>query len=169
MVFCNSYDYSPTTQTLRIRMPSTIHDFFTAKIVREIERRLEQFLSTTPPPPRNLSTFLLGIENESTSDIFAHDDSDHKRSPDAAFCHPDEQFPGIVVETSYSQRMGEVERLADEYVMMSNGSIRFIIGLDVDYRGGEGGVDTVSVWRPVRGEDEERKFLRTECIVDHQV
>jgi hypothetical protein len=125
-------------------MPAKTRDLFTALIVKEINSRIYQF-STQCALPSVLLAFLDVIENESTSVIFGHNDSEHKRSPDAAFSHPDDQYPGIAIETSYSQAVKAVEKRADEYVMMSDGNIKMIISFDVEYRAGNRQVD-MSAW-----------------------
>ncbi|KAH0544584.1 hypothetical protein FGG08_001233 [Glutinoglossum americanum] len=162
------YDYDPAASLLQVRMPTPPHDLFTAKIVQEIISRINQF-SAQHTPPSALPAFLNAIENESTSDIYDYEDSTHKRSPDSAFSHPDDLFPGIVIETSYSQKAKRVEKLADEYVMMSNGSIKMVIGFDVNYPSDNGPrVDTISTWRPAHGQDQEGLFLQTETILNHE-
>ncbi|KAI9769341.1 MAG: hypothetical protein M1840_004042 [Geoglossum simile] len=161
------YNYDPTTGLLEVYMPTTVHELNTTRIVDEIKSRIKQF-SAQCALPSALPAFLDVIENKSSSDIFAHDDPDHKRSPYAAFSHPDDQFPGIVIETSYSQAVRKVEKRADEYIMMSDGNIKMVIGLDVEYRPNNQQVDTVSVWRPACGQDQEGPFLSAECILDHE-
>ncbi|KAI9860739.1 MAG: hypothetical protein M1813_005662 [Trichoglossum hirsutum] len=148
-------------------MPTTAHELITVRIVDEIKSSIHQF-STQCVLPSALPAFLDVIENLSSSDIPALNDSDHKRCPDAAFSHPDDQYPGIVIETSYSQRVRNVEKAADEYIMMSNGNIKMVICFDVEYRPNNQQVDTVSLWRPMRGQDQEGPFLCTECILDRE-
>jgi hypothetical protein len=149
-------------------MPTRTHELVTAGIIEELESRIHQF-STQCAPSSPLPAFLNAIQNELSSDILAHDDLNHKRSPDAAFAHPDDQFPGIVIETSYSQAAKKVEKRADEYIMMSNGNIMIVISLDVEYRPNNQQVDTLSVWRSALGQDEEGPFLDAECIINREV
>ena len=149
-------------------MPTRTHDLCTALIAKEIDSCIHRF-STECALPSVLPAFLNVIRNESTSDIFGYNDCKHKRSPDAAFSHPDDQYPGIVIETSFSQEAKAVEKRADEYVMMSNGNIKMIISFDVEYRASNRKVDTISVWRSAYGQDQEGPFLYAECISDHEV
>ncbi|KAI9787509.1 MAG: hypothetical protein M1839_000039 [Geoglossum umbratile] len=162
------YNYDPRTGLLEIYIPTTVQKLNTTRIADEIKSHIQQF-SAQCTLPSALPAFLGVIENMSSSDIFAHDDPDHKRSPDAAFSHPDDQFPGIVIESSYLQAARKVEKRADEYIMMSNGNIKMVISLDVEYRPNNQQVDTVSVWQPVRGQDQEGPFLTAECILDREV
>ncbi|KAI9764544.1 MAG: hypothetical protein M1840_008370 [Geoglossum simile] len=161
------YNYDPTAELLEIRMPTRTHEILTVRIADEIKRSIHQF-STQCVLPSALPAFLDVIENLSSSDIFSPDDPDHKRCPDASFSHPDDQYPGIVIETSYSQRARNVEKGADEYIMISNGNIKMVICFDVEYRPNNQQVDTVSLWRPMHGQDQEGLFLRTECILDRE-
>jgi hypothetical protein len=149
-------------------MPTRIHEILTVRIADEIKSSIRQF-SIQCVLPSALPAFLDAIENLSSSDIFALDDPDHKRCPDASFSHPDDQYPGIVIETSYSQKVRNVEKGADEYIMMSNGNIMMVICLDVEYRSNNQQVDTLSLWRPMHGRDQKGPFLYTECILDREV
>ena len=93
------YNYKPEAGLLEVCMPTKTHDLFTIHIVKEIESYIHQF--STQCAPFVLPAFLDVIENESTNDIFGSDDYKHKRSLDAAFSHPNDQYPRIVIEISY--------------------------------------------------------------------
>lgn len=149
-------------------MPTTVHESLTADVAIEIKRSIQQF-SAQCALPSTFPAFLNAIKYMASSDIYAYDDPHYKRSPDAAFSHPGDQFPGIVIETSYSQKAESVEKRADEYVMMSNGNIRMVIGFDVEYRPNNQRVDTISIWRPMHGQDQEGPFLSTECTLNREV
>ncbi|KAH0562099.1 hypothetical protein GP486_003204 [Trichoglossum hirsutum] len=161
------YNYDPATRLLEIYMPTTIHEKLTANVAVEIKRFTQQF-SAQCALPSAFPAFLNAIHYMASSDIYAHDDPHYKRSPDAAFSHFDDQFPGIVIETSYSQKAESVEKRADEYIMMSNGNIKMVIGFDVEYRSNNQRVDTISVWRPMHGQDQGGPFLSTECTLNRE-
>jgi hypothetical protein len=46
---------------------------------------------------------------------------------------------------SYSQKRKELGRLADDYILGSDGNIRVVVGLDIGYGASEKA--TLSVWR----------------------
>jgi len=54
-----------------------------------------------------------------------------KHDPDAQFRHSKAQFPGVVIEVSYSQKRKDLERLADDYILGSDSDIRVVVGLDI--------------------------------------
>lgn len=68
-----------------------------------------------------------------------------RRQPDAQFQDKDTAYPGVVVEVSYSQDGKDLAKLAQDYILYSNGDIKAVIGLDINYGGRE---STVSLWRP---------------------
>jgi len=113
-------------------MPTTVHESLTADVTIKIKHSIQQF-SAQYALPSTFPVFLNTIKYMASSDIYAYDDPHYKQSPDAAFSHPGDQFPGIVIETSYSQKAESVEKQADEYVIMSNGNINIVIGFDVEY------------------------------------
>jgi hypothetical protein len=75
-----------------------------------------------------------------------------RREPDAAFKHPQAHWPGVVIEVAYSQKERDIPHLADDYILETNGSIRAVVGLNIDYKTKKG---TVSMWRPKYTENEQ--------------
>jgi len=67
------------------------------------------------------------------------------REPDAEFKHEDACWPGVIIEVSYSQKTKALPRVADNYILETNGNIRVVVGLDLDYKTKKA---TVSMWRP---------------------
>ncbi|XMA13711.1 hypothetical protein WAI453_006502 [Rhynchosporium graminicola] len=45
------------------------------------------------------------------------------------------QYPGVIVELSYSPKKKDLSRLADAYILESDADIRVVIGIDVKYKG----------------------------------
>ena len=91
------------------------------------------------------STLVLKNENNDGQAII-------KRQPDATFKHCDAHWPGVVIEVSYSQKSKAIPRLADDYILGTDGSIRVVVGLDIDYKTKKG---TISMWRPRYLENEQ--------------
>lgn len=116
-------------------MPLTLHDTFTQNVVFHIENALGSFRVQDSP----LSTWANDIRCTSTSDIFLEHNNignkRSKRSPNCAFRHKRAKYPGLVIEVSYSQKAKDLSRLADDYILGSNGNIHTVIGLDLEYGG----------------------------------
>ena len=72
-----------------------------------------------------------------------------RRQPDAIFKHCD--LPGIIEEVLYSQRTKAMPHLVDDYILEANGSVRLVVGLDIDYETKKG---TILMWRPGYVENE---------------
>jgi acyl carrier protein len=70
-----------------------------------------------------------------------------KHEPDASFWHEDAQYPGVIIEVSYSQKRKMLGRLAEDYILDSDASVQVVVGLDIEY-GKKGSREaTLSVWR----------------------
>ena len=59
--------------------------------------------------------------------------SKSKYEPDASFIHDDAQYPGVIIEVAYSQKKNRLGRLAENYILDSDASVRVVIGLDIEY------------------------------------
>lgn len=42
-------------------------------------------------------------------------------------------YPGIVIQTSFSQKRKDLPKLAEDYILGSIGNITVVIGLDIEY------------------------------------
>lgn len=79
-----------------------------------------------------------------------------------------------MIEVSYSQIPKTIPYLVDNYILCSNGNIKAVVGLDVDYKTKKG---TVSVWRPQLSTTEEGQIelavVKTLdalvcCVIEHE-
>jgi hypothetical protein len=70
-----------------------------------------------------------------------------KYEPDTSFWHDDAEYPGVIVEVAYSQKRRRLDRLAENYLIDSDASVRVVVGLDVEYGRKKTSKATLSVWR----------------------
>lgn len=133
------YDYFSSTRRFIIRMPTTLHEGFITSIVDEIQGQLRSIQATS-------AEFAKEIRSGGSASIKFTDKEYGKHDPDAQFRHSQAQFPGVVIEVSYSQKRKDLERLADDYILGSDSDIRVVVGLDIGYKTGKQA--TLSVWRP---------------------
>lgn len=165
------YDYVPHASELVIRMPSKVHDLFTNLVVLEIHRQIDtaivEFSKSSSTSP--LARFLQDVKGTTTSDVEASDNPRHQRSPDASFCVTGAQFPGVVIETAYSQGAKSLRRVADDWVMLSDGSVKMVIGLEIGYRAKKTAnvTDKVFVWEP-KLKTEIVPVLTSECTLNYE-
>ncbi|KAK5012936.1 hypothetical protein LTR16_001959 [Cryomyces antarcticus] len=161
------YDYDAHAQRITIRMPTTLHERFTAAVEEDIVGQLK----TIGMGLGRAAQFARDVRDVRSSRIFLASDesrsSRSKREPDASFRHIDAEFPGVVVEVSYSQKREDLARLADDYLLGSDGSTRVLIGLDIEYRGSRKA--TVSMWRPQYIMNAEQEELRAVQTVQNEV
>ncbi|KAI9761447.1 MAG: hypothetical protein M1840_001791 [Geoglossum simile] len=133
------------------------HNIFTANVICEIESLLRQIALRTPDP--TISTLATSITFRGTSRIILEGNpttdgnESTKRSPDASFRHVEARYPCLVIETSFSQKRKDLERLAEDYILGSCGTVRMVVGLDIEYK--DSRMATVSVWVPEEGVEED--------------
>lgn len=127
-------------------MPTEIHECFIDKVEDGIRSQLKtiqngsgkkaEFAQKVHPAR---STYIrLGASMSSKS----------KYEPDASFRHKHAQYPGVIVEVAYSQKKPCLDRLAENYILDSDASIRAVVCVHIEYGNKESRKATLSVWRP---------------------
>jgi hypothetical protein len=120
-------------------MPTLLQQFIT-DVVEEIKFQLTS-IECAP------AAFAKGIGFGGSASIKFPDQEYSKHDPDAQFRHSKAQYPGVVIVVSYSQKRKDLARLADDYILGSDSSIRAVVGLDIEYKASNEDA-TLSVWRP---------------------
>lgn len=159
----NRYDYFSRSDLFVLRMSTITHDGFCSSVVFEIQRQLGVIATGTSEAAdfaknvRHLGSPKLQfpadeVKEEEEDNIGDKDEEEASsskydiHSPDAAFKHGDARWPGIIIEVSFSQKEKELKDLAEDYILGSDGNIRVVIGLDIEYK--QSKKATISVWRP---------------------
>jgi len=143
-------------------MPSRLHEIIISDVAFKICSQLKAIAESS----KGSAEFAKAIQHEGSATIELPTFGEH--SPDAVFQHSRATYPGIIIEMSFSQKRKDVEKLAYNYILGSDGSINVVVGLDVEYKGRKKG--TLSVWRSqiLTGDDEERE-LTVERTISEQV
>lgn len=152
-----------------LEYPQRLHDTFIRRVVEEIKRQLNT-ISTLEPQLRSYIESINEVAGRVEFPITAEDG--HQafiwREPDAMFSHDDARWPGVVIEVSYSQKRKNLRDLADDYILESNGGIKLVVGLDLEYHGSQKA--TISTWQLRRTIDEQGEEQYTASpIVEDQV
>ncbi|PBP19279.1 hypothetical protein BUE80_DR009502 [Diplocarpon rosae] len=160
------YDYFPSASQLVIRRPTLLHQAVTKRIVKEIEVQLksiqDRFIKDSS------AEFANEISSERSSTIKSTDEEYSRHDPDEQFRHQKAQFPGVVIEVSYSQKRKDLGRLADDYILGSDGEVRVVAGVHIGCRNSKKA--TLSVWRPkiVTNQAGEKEVV-AQLVVANQV
>lgn len=164
------FDWEPANGRLFLRMPSPVHDFFSTLFANYVRDELK----STAEKGGEAGEFASQITSGGSSRILLTEQETERpqgvirRQPDAQFQHPRAAYPGVVVEVSYSQDGKNLKKLAQDYILYSNGDIKAVVGFDINY--GEK-MCTVSLWRPkyTRLESEEGEILEASQDISHLV
>lgn len=122
-------------------MTTTLHDTFASELVTTIKNGLEDLkrnqVKTRP--------FIDKISSVSGAIHFEEDGKKFKHVPDIRFHHKDAAWPGVVIEVSYSQKRKSLIDLAENYLLASDGGIRVLVGIDLEYKKSKEA--SISIWR----------------------
>ncbi|KAF9765564.1 hypothetical protein IL306_002139 [Fusarium sp. DS 682] len=129
------FNYEPKYSRLTIRMPSSTHNYFATYFRDEIYKELNKIASSRSDEAK---PFAENVVSALGSRIFLAETDDEddpiKRKPDIQFHYPGTRYPSMVVKVSYSQDSKDLRRLTQDYILYSNGNIKLVIGIDLNYR-----------------------------------
>jgi hypothetical protein len=142
------HNYDGRSHRICIRMPTGVHELFIDGVEDAIRSQLKEIRSGLDPA----ASFARKVRAaRSTKIYFPVDDVPYnvelKHEPDASFWHDDAQYPGVIIEVAYSQKRKRLARLAEDYLLDSDASVRGVVGLDIEYGKKESRKATLSVWR----------------------
>jgi hypothetical protein len=157
------YDYFPSICQFVLRMPSLLHDQLAGSVADNLGRQLWSIASGTGPA----ATFAQKTKNTLSATIGFTGSTAPKHSPDGSFKHVEAKYPGVVIEVSYAQKKRDLPLLASDYIISSRGSIKVVVGIDLEYTGKKA---TLSVWRPqIRHSEAGMKGIFMHRAVSKQV
>jgi hypothetical protein len=136
-------------------MPTPVHEAFSRLLAEHLRHELDSISRNN----EKARSFASNIRSVGSSRILLREGIDTtdsawpRRQPDEQFQHKDATYPGVVIEVSYSQDGKALRRLAQEYILYSNGDIKLVLGIDIN----ETAECTVSTWRPryIQAADED--------------
>ncbi|TWU72827.1 hypothetical protein ED733_001653 [Metarhizium rileyi] len=140
------FDYEPRRNRLTIRMPSPIHSYVASFFQQEVSTELNNALTNCTNEAKSIAKKIISVQDcrvylKETGD----DNGPTKREPDIQFQYSDTTYPSVIGEVSYSQDGKDLRALAQDYILYSDGEVKLVIGLDLNYRNEP---STVSLWRP---------------------
>ncbi|OTB17508.1 hypothetical protein K445DRAFT_278280 [Daldinia sp. EC12] len=140
------FDYEPRRNCLTIRMPSPTHSYAVSLFQQEVLTELNNVLTNYTDETKSIAKKIISVQD---CRIYLKETGDNygpiKREPDIQFQYSDTTYPSVIGEVSYSQDGKDLKRLAQDYILYSDGDVKLVIGLDFNYRAEP---STVSLWRP---------------------
>lgn len=140
------YDYNRDKRRLVVRMPTGIHELFIARVEDAILSQLKAIRNGSG----RKAQFAQKVQPARSTEIYIATSAlsgKSKYEPDASFWHDDAQYPGVIIEVAYSQKKKRLGRLAENYLLDSDASVRTVVGLDIEYGKKGSRKATLSVWR----------------------
>ncbi|KAH8726976.1 hypothetical protein GQ44DRAFT_758501 [Phaeosphaeriaceae sp. PMI808] len=135
------HDYDPIRSKLVIRMETTLHGTYASELVTEIKKRLRNLKKNQ----EETQPFIDNLVSLTGAIYFEEEGKKIRHVPDIRFHHEAAKWPGVVIEISYSQKRKSLPWLADNYILASDGGIRVVVGIDLEYRKSKEA--SISIWR----------------------
>ncbi|KAK3359159.1 hypothetical protein B0T25DRAFT_532120 [Lasiosphaeria hispida] len=147
------YDYFPQLTKFVLRMAGTVHEDTIGGFETLVTRQLYIIEQSND---QIAADFAQGIRARGSPKTKTDDNGTH--CPDGSFAHKDATELGVILEVSHSQKRQDLESLAEEYILGSNGLTQVVIGIDLEYQGKEA---SVMVWRPKKTKEDGEIILET--------
>ena len=127
-----SCHYDAKKECLEVKMVSPIHEVVKSDFMTTIQRKLFT-LEEKAPAKSAVRAVISSIKYK--GELPGKASGEDKRRPDAAFVSGQRRKPSLVVEIGHSQNGAtKFDPIADKYIGGSQGRIRTMIGLDMEYR-----------------------------------
>jgi hypothetical protein len=156
---CARYNYDEDKRKLVVRMATEIHERFIDKVEDDIRTQLR----TIQNGSGKKAEFAQKVHPARSTHIHlgaSISSSKSRYEPDASFRHKDAQYPGVIVEVVYSQKKPYLNRLAENYILDSDASVRAVVCVHIEYGNKESRRATLSIWRPKMFTTDEGLELR---------
>ncbi|KAF2425540.1 hypothetical protein EJ08DRAFT_736738 [Tothia fuscella] len=118
-----------------------LHGTFASKIGRAIKKQLHNLKKDQV----EMRSFIEKIRLQKGAMFFEEGGQKFRHEPDMSFRHQNALWPGIVIEVAYSQKRKSLVKLANNYILNSDGGIGVFVGIELIYA--ESKEAGISTWR----------------------
>jgi hypothetical protein len=152
-------------------MLTRCHEVFLGAVTDEINWQFRQMLLEANDADER--SFLRKIKFMGSADVPLNASGQEstgkgQRCPDAQYGLQGENFPGVIIEVAYSHK--NLAELAKDYIVLSRGRTRAVIGFDIYYGKANNKTATMSKWIDQwYTRDNGLQAVREVFEVDHQV
>jgi hypothetical protein len=114
-------------------MHTPLHEISCANVVRSITKQLEVVEQCAGPE----AGYVKEIQHFASSRLELPDQADDgttkyiRQEHDASFGHRLAWFPGVIIDVYYGQKRRQINSLADDYILCSDGSVNVVVCLDI--------------------------------------
>jgi hypothetical protein len=143
-------------------MPKPIHELLIESAVNEIKHHLKSISEGVGPS----ADFAEEVACEGSTTIEFDEREYGHHDPDSQFRHTNAKYPGVILEVANSQKARLLPHLADDYILGSNGNIRAVICINLEYK--QRGQASLSVWEPriVPNDIGEPELAAIQVVID---
>jgi hypothetical protein len=112
-------------------MRTYLHGWVISEVVKDLRRQLRGLEGGQNP----LANFARAVDARGSPTLTFTDSEYGRHDPNAQFQHLEAQYPGVVMEVSNAQKRKDLAIIAEDYILGSDGDIRVVISLDIEYHG----------------------------------
>ncbi|OBT84693.1 hypothetical protein VE02_06112 [Pseudogymnoascus sp. 03VT05] len=139
------FSYDSRTSTFVLRRPVTVHQAFKSRVGSWIKDRLDAIADSNAQS----KLFVQDIAACGSANLLLKPLSDERvvihHNPDSQFMYIGTCWPTVIIEIANSPGLKSLSRLAEDYILQSQGNIRAVVGFEFDM---ETKRVSLTVWRP---------------------
>ncbi|OBT71979.1 hypothetical protein VF21_08579 [Pseudogymnoascus sp. 05NY08] len=139
------FSYDSRTSTFVLRRPITVHQAFKSRIGSWIKDRLDAIADSNAQS----KLFVQDIVACGSADLLIEPPSNVRvvihHNPDSQFMYIGTCWPTVIIELANSPGLKSLSRLAEDYILQSQGNIRAVVGFEFHM---ETKKVSLTVWRP---------------------
>lgn len=139
---CARYEYDCDDHVFTIRMSGPLHDYLQHRINFRVTTWLESLISGSGAVAR----FAKRVVSGSNRKVILNSPC-REVCPDGLFKYRGTKWPGVILEISYSEKMKDAQKKAEDYIKRSEGEVRMVIVVKTDYGKKATKEASFTIWR----------------------
>lgn len=131
-------------------MHAQLHEHLVALTTADLQGQLRDTVSHFKDKNLIISSLLENIAFFNSADVYSMTCLRHFRSPDQQIVYIGCRLPQVIIEVSSSQTFYDLRQVAHDSILMTEGNIQMVIGVDIGCKVKNGLIaDRLLFWEPV--------------------
>lgn len=144
------YEYIPKLETLMIPIPGWLHERLLALTTKNLQVQFRDTVSQFRDKNLIVYSLLEKIEFRNSANFHSMTCPRQFRSPGQQITYIGCPLPQATIEISHSQKIHNLRQVAHDSILMTNGNIRMVIGVDMGHNLKDGLIaDRLLRWEPI--------------------